>query len=171
MPLAHYALSTYFKGVIQELAIILMKMCRSSIVLESHSTANTQSTYQYCSIAQGQYYPSKRFMNLSTQRRRHQIWPNKIVADNTNPHINTELMLVQLNRCTASEDIRLLLPIGEVMRVERSGVCETGFVGEEKILQKMFIYLFFLHAPTYKLFMRDIVGRKQILHFLKIVKM
>ena len=41
-----------------------------------------------------QFFPQKRLIHLSTQRKRHQIWQNKIVADNVNQYINTEPMLV-----------------------------------------------------------------------------
>lgn len=82
---------------------------------------------------------------LSTQRRRHQIWPNKIVAE------PMHFIVV------------ILLP--EMMWIERSGACDTGFVCDEKILKKNFIFLFLPQVPTWKLFTREVDGRVQILHF------
>ena len=55
----------------------------------------------------------------------------------------------------------------EVIWAERSGVCETGFVGDENILQKMSIFLLLPQAPIRKLFTKEVVGREQILHVLK----
>ena len=79
------------------------------------------------------------------------------MADNSNPHSNTKPMLVVEPMHHIGV---ILLPVVKVMCVEHSGASETGFVGEENILQKMFFFLFLSQVPTYKLFTREVVGRE-----------
>ena len=64
-----------------------------------------------------------------------------------------------------------MLPVVEVMWVERSGACEAGFVVQENIYFKKSQLLLLPQAPTYKLFTREVVGLEQILHFLEIIRM
>ena len=86
---------------------------------------------------------------------------NKIVADNTSPHINIEPVLV-VEPMHYMEVI--LLPVMEIMWVERFDLSETGFVRDENILQKT--------PSSCSYHQRGNCSRgKQILHFLKMVWM